>query len=74
MIHRFAIFQKRFTALGADEVEREFIAVPMEQLHTGIFIPSSHPDIDPTELTEVEAGSAEEAVQAYREMIQDMYM
>ena len=75
MIRRYAVFQKRFAALGGDDgATREFTAVPAEYLSTGVFIPASHPEIDPGVLSEVDAESAEQAVEHYREAQENMFM
>lgn len=74
MISRFAIFQKRFTALGSDEAVHDYVAIPIDHLYTGIYIPASHPDIDPSELAQLDATDTLDAVARYRESLQDSFM
>lgn len=74
LANRYAIFEKRYSALGSDEPTKEYLAVPVDYLSNGIFIPASHYEIDPTVLTEIDAGTPEEAIEAYRQTLEDAFM
>jgi hypothetical protein len=60
--------------MGSDDPQKEYLAVPTDYLSNGIFIPSSHYEIDPTVLTEMDAESPEEAVERYRLSLADAFM
>jgi len=71
---RYAIFFKRVASLGGDDCEKEYIAVPVDHLSNGIFIPSSHYEIDPTVLAEVGADTEAQAISRYREALEDSFL
>jgi hypothetical protein len=71
---RYAIFVKRFAALGTDDPHRDYLAVPVDHLYNGIFIPASHYEVDPTILAEIDADSKEDAVARYRESLEDAFL
>lgn len=71
---RYAIFVKRVASLGGDDFEKEYIAVPVDYLSNGIFIPASHYEIDPMAVAEVSADSEAQAIHRYREALLDSFL
>ena len=71
---RFVIFKERFAALNQDDIQGRYRAVPQDHLLKGLFNPRHDSRVHPDSLDVVEAKTAEEAVEKYRDRRADAFM
>lgn len=74
MLQRYIIFQKRFAAIGSEEIEKEYVAIPELHIKMGIVVPETNPALVPASVGEMEGENEEDAVALYKEKMANLFM